>query len=130
MKARRSPTEYRAAERLGRLAESLCRLALRLRFYRIVARRLRMPAGEIDILAERDGCLVVVEVKARTDREAGLASVNHRSWQRRARVVAQFVAAHPEYSRHAVRFDLMLVPPGRFGPGWPQHFPDVWRAES
>jgi putative endonuclease len=130
VKARRSPTEYRAAERLGRLAESLCRLALRLRFYRIVARRLRMPAGEIDILAERDGCLVVVEVKARADIEAGLAAVSHRSWQRRARAAAQFIATRPEFARHAVRFDLMLVPPGRFGLGWPQHLPDVWRNES
>ena len=45
----------RGAESYGRFAERLCRLALRLNGYRILARRLRTPMGEIDIVAAPGG---------------------------------------------------------------------------
>lgn len=116
--------DYERAERLGRRAEWLCRAALWLKGYRILAARLRVPAGEIDILAEKAGTLAVVEVKARADLDAALAAVSRSSWQRLSRAAGQVVAARPRLSRHAIRFDLMAVLPGR----WPVHMPDVWRG--
>lgn len=112
------------AERLGRRAEWLCRIALRLKGYRILAARLRVPAGEIDILAERGGTLAVVEVKARRDLDAALAAVSEASWRRLARAAGQVVAARAHLAGHGVRFDLMAVLPGR----WPIHMQDVWRG--
>lgn len=119
----RTRRDYRRAETLGRRAEWLCRLALWLKGYRILATRLRVPAGEIDILAEKAGTLAVVEVKARPDLEAAHAAVSHASWRRLARAADQVVAGRPRLSRHGVRFDLMAVLPGR----WPVHLPDMWR---
>ncbi len=120
----RGRRDYERAERLGRRAEWLCRVALFLKGYRILAARLRVPAGEIDILAEKAGTLAVVEVKARGDLDAALAAVSQTSWRRLARAADQVVAGRPRLSRHAIRFDLMAVLPGR----WPVHMPDVWRA--
>ena len=56
--------------RTGLGAEALCRLALRLKFYRVLASRYRSPLGEIDIVAMRGKTVALVEVKARaTERE-------------------------------------------------------------
>jgi len=126
MVERTAPGARRQAERLGRRAEWLCGLALWLKGWRILERRLRLPAGEIDILAERRGVLAVVEVKARPTVADALAAVGRRSWQRRQRAVLQYRAARPRLSRHGIRFDLMVVMPGR----WPVHLPDVWREEG
>jgi len=122
----RSRTDYRAAERWGRRAEMFCRLALRLKGYRIVASRLRVPAGEIDILAERRGLLAVVEVKARASEEAALATMSEARWRRLHRAASQVLASRPRFARHAIRFDLMLVTSRR----WPRHLTDIWRPEN
>jgi putative endonuclease len=50
---------------LGQAGESLAARELAQRGYRILARNWRCPIGEIDIVAEREGVLVFVEVKTR-----------------------------------------------------------------
>jgi putative endonuclease len=115
----------RQAERLGRWAELLCRLSLRLRGYRVLASRFRSPAGEIDIVAERRGILAIVEVKARPTLELAVAAVSLAQRQRLARAALQFVAARPRLAGHAVRFDLMHVAPTR----WPRHLADAWPGQ-
>ena len=55
----------RRAYRFGRFAESLCVWSLRLRGYRVLARRFAVAVGEIDIVAQRGATLAVIEVKAR-----------------------------------------------------------------
>ena len=54
-----------AAEKRGRGAETLACWFLRLRGWRILARRARVPGGEVDIVARRGRTLAFVEVKAR-----------------------------------------------------------------
>ena len=49
----------------GRAAEEAASAELARRGYRVLARNCRTRAGEIDIVAERRGTLVFVEVKAR-----------------------------------------------------------------
>lgn len=112
-----------AAERFGRRAEAWCRLALRLKGYRVLAVRERTPVGEIDIVVRRGGVVAIVEVKARCD-DAGLVEpVSPRQRARLERAAAVFLGRHPELAGLAVRFDLMLVRPLR----WPRHVPDAWR---
>ena len=53
------------AERQGRRGETLAALYLQAQLYQIVARRFKTPVGEIDLIAERFGTTVFVEVKAR-----------------------------------------------------------------
>jgi putative endonuclease len=40
-----------------------------------------------------------------------------------ARAASLFLAHHPRYAAHSVRFDAILVVGW-----WPRHLPDVWRA--
>ena len=56
---------------LGQLGEALAARELERRGYRIVERNWRCPIGEIDIIAEKDGRLVIVEVRTRRGDERG-----------------------------------------------------------
>lgn len=122
----------KASHARGLRAEGLAVLLLRLKGYRILARRLKTRAGEIDILARRGNTLVVVEVKARAGegaaREALLPAQQARLW----RAGEQLFALRPELAGCDLRFDLVLVTPSPlpFGipGGWPRHLPDAWRG--
>ena len=113
------------AFRKGRLAESLCALTLMLRGYRIVARRLRSPVGEIDILARRGKTLAIVEVKARATQEAAAESVGGRQRARLIQAARWLIAGRPEFADLEIRFDAMLVSPWRM----PKHIVDAWRID-
>jgi putative endonuclease len=113
----------RKAERRGRWAESLCLWSLRLRGYRILARDYRAAVGEIDILARRGGTLAAIEVKARGDRASASEAITPRQRRRITRAAAHFLSGRPDLARLALRFDVMLVMPGRL----PLHLRDAWR---
>lgn len=122
----RDQLDRRRAERLGRIAEWLCCLVLWLKGYRILATRLRLPMGEIDIIAAKRNVLAVVEVKARRNMVLALSSLPRTSWRRRYAAISQYVAHRPHLGHYAIRFDLMAVLPRRL----PRHVKDVWRAEG
>ena len=66
--------DRRLAERRGRRAETLAAWYLRLKGYRILARRYRTPVGEIDLIVRRGRLVAFVEVKRRpTEAEAAEA---------------------------------------------------------
>jgi putative endonuclease len=122
---RRSRDLRRAAERRGKTAELLCLWHLRLKGYRILARRYKTPAGEIDLIARRGGTIAAIEVKARADFDAATEAVTRRQQQRIMRAVAHFLGGRPDLAMLAARFDVMLVAPRR----WPRHLVDAWREE-
>ena len=97
------------ANTLGHAAEARAELALRDDGWQIRARRLRTAAGEIDLVAEREGLAAIVEVKARpTLMEAAFALAPRQ--QIRIMAAAEIALAdHPEWGRSGVRFDVMLV---------------------
>lgn len=109
--------------RLGHWAETICAWHLRLRGYRVLARRFRTPAGEIDIIARRGGVLAFIEVKARRDRTTAVESVTSRQRRRVRRAAEAYIAARPMLAELDGRFDVMLVTP------WttPEHVIDAWR---
>jgi len=113
----------RRAWRFGRAAEALCAWSLRLRGYRIVARRYRARVGEIDIIARRGKLLAFVEVKGRGDLATAAEALGPRQRQRIARAAEAFVQARPVFQGMALRFDVMLV--RRWRP--PAHVADAWR---
>lgn len=116
----------RQAESRGRRAETLAVLLLRLKGYRILARRLRLPSGEIDIVAARGRTVAFIEVKARDDLTAATWSVTPRQRRRLLGAASQFMARDPRHGGADLRFDLMLVAPRR----WPRHVVDAWRADE
>jgi putative endonuclease len=111
------------AEKRGRGAETLACWYLRLLGWRILARRARVPGGEVDVVARRGRTLAFVEVKARAD-EASAAMSLDQYRLRRVAVAAERLA--PRFMREGddVRIDAMFVVPGR----WPKHLPNVWQG--
>ncbi|MEM1410061.1 MAG: YraN family protein [Pseudomonadota bacterium] len=106
-----SKNKKQTAERRGRRAESLAGWLLRLKGYRILAQRFAAPVGEIDIVAQRRGELVFVEVKYRQTCEEGRLAVTPKS-QRRIQAAAQAWLAR--YGRNLLvpmRFDIIAVSP-------------------
>lgn len=103
------PARGRAAQRLGVAAEHAAAAALEAEGWSVRGRRLRNAAGEIDLVAERDGLLAFIEVKARPTLAGAAWSLGPRQ---RARLLAAAEIAlgeHPEWGRAGVRFDVLLV---------------------
>lgn len=98
-----------AADARGRYAEDRAAVALQAEGWQVLARRLRTPAGELDLVAERAGLLAFVEVKARAT--LGEAAFALGAAQRRRLVAAAewWLGAHPGHGEAGVRFDVMLV---------------------
>jgi putative endonuclease len=118
-------TERQVAFRLGLSAESRAAAYLIAKGYRILARRFRSPAGEIDIIACRRQLLVFVEVKARDKLDDAAWSVTDRQRARIAAAAEIFLARLGEHQFRDMRFDAVLVVPGRI----PRHIPGAFDAE-
>lgn len=114
------------AWRRGLSAEWLCVLHLRARGYRVLARRLRTPLGEIDILAARGRVVAAIEVKARDGAAAAAEAVLPRQRARIGRAAAWALAHRPELAGMTLRLDAMLVTPWRL----PRHLTDAWRPDD
>ncbi|MDX9861331.1 MAG: YraN family protein [Rhodospirillales bacterium] len=123
--ARRATADRRRAWRYGWLGEGLAAALLVAKGYRVLARRWRTAAGEIDIVARRRGVLAFVEVKARRDAASAIAAVGPRQRRRIERAAAAFIGRRPELAGLDWRFDVMLVTPW----GLPRHLKSAWRPE-
>ena len=100
----------RKAERRGRRAETLAVWWLRLRGYRILARRVRTPVGEIDLIVRRGRTLVFVEVKARPDTASAMGAITEAGKRRISRASNLLLA---RYGRdcEVARIDAVLIVP-------------------
>lgn len=117
--------ERQVAFRLGLSAEARAAALLLTKGFRIVARRFRCPAGEIDIVARRGALLIFVEVKARAVFDDAAWSVTERQKKRIASAAAAWLAAHPDDAMCDMRFDAVLVAPRSL----PRHIPGAFEAE-
>ena len=97
------------AERRGRRGEALAALWLQLKGYRVLARRVRTPAGEIDLVARRGGTLAMVEVKARARVADGLDAASPAARRRIARAAQLWLDARPALHPLDLRYDLIVV---------------------
>lgn len=101
----------RTGDAKGRSAENACLTRLRQQGYQILAHRYRNPAQEIDIVACDGTTVVFIEVKARPTLNDGREILGALSPERYATAAACFLADHPQYAHHAMRFDAMIVTP-------------------
>src|SRR5438067_8878611 len=97
------------AHALGMRAEDAACAALVREGWAVLARRLRTGAGELDVLAEKDGVLAIVEVKARPTLAGAAAALSQRQQARLLAAAEVVLAAHPEWGARGVRFDLLVV---------------------
>jgi putative endonuclease len=113
-----------AAFGLGISAESRAAVFLMAKGFRILARRWKSPLGEIDIVARRRSLLVFVEVKARANLDEAAESLSLRQQRRIAAAAEVWLAAHPDGAIRDIRFDAILVAPGKL----PRHIPAAFEA--
>lgn len=111
------------AEARGRKAETIAAWWLRLRGWQILARRARVPGGEVDLIARRGRVLAFVEVKQRNTAEAADWSLDE---YRLRRVAVAAERLMPRYARDGddVRIDALFIVPRRL----PRHLPNVWHG--
>ncbi|MBV8238334.1 MAG: YraN family protein [Sphingomonas sp.] len=113
--------DRRVAEAAGRRGERLAAWWLRLKGWRVVAQRVRTPAGEVDLVAKRAGLVAFVEVKTR----ATAAELDFAIDERRlARVAAAAELLMPVYATAGedIRVDVILLAPGTR----PRHIENAW----
>jgi putative endonuclease len=108
-------------ERRGRMGEVLAAWYLRATGWRILARRVKTPRGEVDLVARRGRMVAFVEVKWRASAsDLDLAIDAHRL----RRVAAATEALAPRFVREGDdrRIDVLLLAPWRF----PRHIVNAW----
>jgi putative endonuclease len=111
------------AEKRGRGAETIACWYLRLHGWRILARRARVPGGEVDIVAKRGRTLAFVEVKARADADSAGFALDE--WRlRRVAIAAERLMPRYMDGVDDVRIDAIFIVPFR----WPTHLPNVWQG--
>ena len=93
---------------LGRRGERRAAWFYRFRGYRIVARNVRLAAGEIDLVARRGRTLAIVEVKTRQSLAAGegYEAVNRRKRERLVRLATQYAGHRDDLH---IRYDVLSL---------------------
>ena len=92
--------------------------------FRIVERRFKTRAGEIDLIARRGGLAVIVEVKARARLAEAMDAITPITRRRILAATDIWLARQPDRAHLAVRFDLVAVLPRRM----PVHVAAVFSA--
>ena len=110
-----------AAEASGRRGERLAGWWLRLKGWRILDRRVRTPAGEVDIVARKGTLVAFVEVKTRSTAPELDFAIDER---RLSRVAAAAEVLMPRYAGPGddIRVDVILIAPGTR----PRHIENAW----
>ena len=112
----------RRAYRRGHMAEWLAALALMVKGYRIVARRFKTRAGEVDLIARKGDLVALVEVKARADEMAAIDAVSATAARRIEAAGDIWLSRQRDAARLSIRHDIVAVVPLR----WPRHFPGAF----
>jgi putative endonuclease len=112
----------RKALRFGHLSESLACWFLRFKGYRVVKRNLRLPMGEIDIIAIHGNTLCFIEVKARETHASALHALSPHQQKRIIRAAKSFLSHNQRYCNHEIRFDLIAITKKK----WPIHIQNAW----
>jgi putative endonuclease len=105
-----APSDRRRLE-TGREGEELAARHLESMGLAILARNVRFPDGEIDVVAEEGPVVVFVEVRRRTAAGHGTAadSVTVRKRDRIVRAARRFLARRRRLAGRDVRFDVVTV---------------------
>ncbi|MDR2857393.1 MAG: YraN family protein [Novosphingobium sp.] len=109
------------AERRGRRGETLAAWYLRLKGWRILARRVKTSRGEVDLIARRGATVAFVEVKWRNT-AAGLELAIDARRLRRVAAAAEAVAPRFVRTGDVQRIDVLLLAPRRI----PRHIVNAW----
>lgn len=124
--AKTASPERVAAFRTGLSAEARAGAWLMAKGYRILAKRFRTPHGEIDLVARKRNLVAFIEVKARASLDEAAYAVTPRQQARIIAAAQGWLMAHPEHAEFELRFDAVLIAPGRL----PRHLLAAFDAST
>ncbi|ANU08003.1 YraN family protein [Paraurantiacibacter namhicola] len=110
------------AESAGRAGETRAALWLQAKGWRILDRRRKTPAGEIDLVAKRGKLVAFIEVKWRAKAAALDTAIDE---YRLSRVAAAVECVAHEYATEGedIRLDVILLAPRSM----PRHIENAWQ---
>ena len=96
---------------LGRTGERIAEAFLITKGLGLVARNYVCRLGELDLVMEDNGVIVVIEVRLRNSNSfcSPIESVGRQKIRRIVLATRQFLASRPELDDRAVRFDLVAI---------------------
>jgi len=116
---------------VGQEGESAAEQYLRHKGYRVLARNLRSPLGELDLVAEDGQVLVFVEVKARrTDAFGGAIHAVHQRKQEKLIQLASLYLARHHIKDRLCRFDVVLLQGVGTGPAQIEHIQNAFEVSG
>ena len=117
----------------GAAAEDAALALLLERDLHLLARNVRYPFGEIDLVMREGAELVFVEVRYRSNARFGGAAVSVDASKRRklARAAQAWISGHRQFAKASCRFDVVAAAPGPQGISceWIRHaftMDDLW----
>jgi putative endonuclease len=116
----------RRNERRGRWAESLALASLRLKGYRLLARRFKSGPGEVDLIMRRGEVTAFIEVKVRGTPDLAIEAVTNYQSRRIAAAARIWMARDPKAMLGICRFDIVAVSTYQ----WPRHIPNAFTVED
>ena len=99
---------------------------LRLKGYRVLNRRWKSPAGEIDLVVRKGKVIAFVEVKARTSADEAVTSVTAHQRRRIVNAAHHWLGVNPDATECDCRFDIVMVTPYQ----WPLHLANAFAADD
>ena len=95
----------------GHDAEDVVDRAARKRGWKRIERNYNVRGGELDLVYDARGTLVIVEVRYRTRSDYGhaAATVTRSKQQRIVRAARHFLVQYPRYAQATIRFDVVGV---------------------
>ncbi len=118
-------TDRRRAERSGHWAEFAALWALRLKGYRLLARRYKSPMGEIDLIMRKGKTTAFIEVKARASLDAAVEAVTSHQSRRIAAAARSWMGRDSIAASQFCRFDIVAVCPYQ----WPRHIENAFYGD-
>jgi putative endonuclease len=111
-----------AAEKRGHHAETAALILLRLKGYRLLARRFKSHHGEIDLIMRRGQTTAFIEVKARPSHDEAIIAVTPYQSKRIAGGAAIWMSKDQFAAQNFCRFDIVAVNAYL----WPKHIENAF----
>jgi putative endonuclease len=100
--------------------------ALRLKGYRLLARRFDAGAGEVDLIMRRGDVTAFIEVKMRPTGDLGIEAVTPHQARRIGAAARIFMARDRQAALGVCRFDIVTVSPYQ----WPRHIENAFTPDD
>jgi putative endonuclease len=103
--------DIKKAIKKGYHGESLAVAFLEVHGFIVLGRNIRSQYGEVDIIAQKDGIIVFIEVKTWTvfSIDSVQYSIDKKKQTRIIKTAELFLSAHPEFDELTMRFDVIFI---------------------